>query len=182
MSKDAAALAPRFTSSSNAAATANPRARALAERIEKGAAGLAAFAETLTEAEWRIPVTTTDRRSVGVIVHHVASVYPIEVDVATAIAQGKDVPGVRWEDIAAMNAGHANENGGVTKTAALDLLKANSRKAAQGIRALSDEELDRCAPIPLYEGALLTAQFFIEDHALRHSWHHLGRIRRAVGR
>jgi hypothetical protein len=182
MPQDAAATLPRSSSSPNAAAVKNPRARALADRIEKGAAGLAAFAETLTEAEWKVPVTATDRRPVGVIVHHVAMVYPIEVDIATAIAKGGDVPGVRWEDIAALNAGHANENAGVTKTAALDLLKANSRKAAEGIRALSDEELDRSAPIPLYENALLTAQFFIEDHALRHSWHHLGRIRRAVGR
>ena len=26
------------------------------------------------------------------------------------------------------------------------------------------------------------AQFVIEDHALRHSWHHLARIRAALGR
>jgi len=25
-------------------------------------------------------------------------------------------------------------------------------------------------------------QFVIEDHALRHSWHHLARIRKALGR
>jgi hypothetical protein len=28
----------------------------------------------------------------------------------------------------------------------------------------------------------VTAQFVIEDHAVRHSWHHLARIRSAVGR
>lgn len=28
----------------------------------------------------------------------------------------------------------------------------------------------------------VTAQFVIEDHALRHSWHHLARIREALGR
>ena len=33
------------------------RAAALADRIEQGAAGLAAFAETLTETEWMIPVS-----------------------------------------------------------------------------------------------------------------------------
>ncbi len=52
------------------------RAELLADRIEEGAAGLAAFAEGLSEAEWRTPVSGTDRRPVGVIVHHVASVYP----------------------------------------------------------------------------------------------------------
>jgi hypothetical protein len=27
----------------------------------------------------------------------------------------------------------------------------------------------------------MTVQFVIEDHALRHSWHHLARLRRTVG-
>src|SRR5262249_48836425 len=53
------------------------RAEALADRIEQGAASLAAFAEGLSEAEWIMPVSPTDGRSIGVIVHHVASVYPI---------------------------------------------------------------------------------------------------------
>src|SRR5450759_716003 len=51
------------------------RAESLADRIEEGAAGLAAFAEGLSEAQWRTPMSGTgkDRRSVGVIVHHDAS-------------------------------------------------------------------------------------------------------------
>jgi len=28
----------------------------------------------------------------------------------------------------------------------------------------------------------LTCQFFLEDHAVRHSYHHLARIRKALGR
>ena len=65
------------------------RASSLADRIEEGAAVLAAFAEELSEEEWRAPVSATDRRSVGLIVHHVASMYPIEIDVARAIASGQ---------------------------------------------------------------------------------------------
>jgi len=48
------------------------RSEALAARIEEGAASLAAFAEGLSEAEWRTPVGNTpgkDRRPVGVVVH-----------------------------------------------------------------------------------------------------------------
>ena len=51
------------------------RGQALADRIEEGASGLAAFAEGLSEAEWRTPVSATDGRTVGVIVHHVASMF-----------------------------------------------------------------------------------------------------------
>jgi DinB superfamily len=160
------------------------RAESLADRIEEGAAGLAAFAEGLSEAEWRTPVSSsgTDRRSVGVIVHHVASVYPIEIDLARTIAGGKAVTDVTWEAVAAMNAKHARDHAGVTKAAALELLRRNSHQAAAAVRAFTDDELDRAAPFSLSFAAPVTAQFVLEDHALRHSWHHLARIRTAVGR
>ena len=158
------------------------RAESLADRIEEGAAGLAAFAEGLSEAEWRTPVSGTDARSIGVIVHHVASIYPVEIDVARAIASGKAVTDVTWEAVAELNAKHARENAGATKAAALELLRRNSRETAAAVRTFTDDELDRAAPFSLSFGAPMTAQFVIEDHALRHSWHHLARIRRALGR
>ena len=46
----------------------------------------------------------------------------------------------------------------------------------QGI-PLGDEELDRAAPVSLNSDAPLTCQFMLEDHAVRHSYHHLDRIR-----
>jgi hypothetical protein len=165
-------------------ASMSRRAKLLADRIEEGAAGLAAFAEGLSEAEWRVPVLEGGKegRSVGVIVHHVASVYPIEVDLARAIASGKAVTDVTWEVVADLNAKHAIDQAGVTKATALELLCRNSREAAAVVRAFTDDELDRAAPFSLSFGAPVTAQFVIEDHALRHSWHHLARIRKALGR
>ena len=158
------------------------RAGALADRIEEGAAQLAAFAEGLSEAEWAMPVSSTDRRPVGVIVHHVASVYPIEVDVARAIAGGNAVTEVTWEAVADMNAKHAIDQAATSKTDTLELLARNSREAAAAVRTFTDAELDQAAPFSLSFAAPVTAQFVIEDHALRHSWHHLARIRKAVGR
>ena len=160
------------------------RAKALADRIEEGAAGLAAFVEGLSETEWRAPLSEngTDHRSIGVIVHHVASVYPIEIDLARAIAGGKAVTEVTWELVAELNANHAREQSGVTKSGALELLRRNSREAAAAVRTFTDEELDQAAPFSLSFGAPVTAQFVIEDHAVRHSWHHLARIRKGLGR
>jgi hypothetical protein len=160
------------------------RAESLAARIEAGAAGLAAFAQGLSDAEWRTPVPGSGRdgRPVGVIVHHVATVYPIEIDLARTIASGKAVAGVTWEVVAEMNAKHAREQAGVTREAAIELLRRNSREAAATVRALTDDELDQAAPFSLSFDAPVTAQFVIEDHALRHSWHHLARIRDALGR
>jgi hypothetical protein len=158
------------------------RAESLAARIEEGAAGLANFAEGLSEADWQTPVSATDRRSVGVIVHHVASIYPIEIDLSRAVASGKPVSDVTWEVVAQLNAKHAQDKAEVSKAAALQLLRQNSREAAAAVRAFTDQELDNAAPFSLSFGAPMTAQFVIEDHALRHSWHHLAAIRKALRR
>ena len=175
-------MSSRTTATHKIKGSAGRRAELLADRIEEGAAGLAAFAEGLSEVDWSMPVSGSDRRSLGVIVHHVASVYPIEIDLARAIASGKAVTDVTWEVVAELNGKHAQENVEVTKAAALELLRRNSREAAAAVRAFTDEELDRAAPFSLSFGAPVTAQFVIEDHALRHSWHHLARIRTALGR
>ncbi len=163
-------------------AITNRRAEFLADRIEQGAAGLAAFAEGISEAEWHVPVSGTDTRSVGVIVHHVATMYPIEIDVARAVASGNAVTDVTWEVVAGINAKHAQEQASATKAATLELLRKNSREAAAAVRGFTDAELDQAAPFSLSFGAPVTAQFVIEDHALRHSWHHLAKIRAALKR
>jgi hypothetical protein len=158
----------------------NTRAEALASRIEKGADELATFAEGLSDSEWRIPVR--DGRPVGVCVHHVASVYPIEIQLVQTIASGKAVTDVTWDAVADMNAKHAADFANVSKAEAVDALRRGSREAAKAVRSLTDEQLDTAAPFSLSFGAPVTAQFVIEDHPLRHSWHHLARIRSALGK
>ncbi len=155
------------------------RANALAERLEQGARALASFARTLTDAEWnsRVP---GDGRKIGVVVHHVASMYPIEIELAQTLAAGQPVVGVTWDVVHGINATHAREHDGVTLEEALELLRRNSAAAAAAIRALDDEALDRAATVSLNADAPLTCQFFLEDHAVRHSYHHLAKIRGAV--
>lgn len=161
-------------------ATAGRRANALAERLEQGAAALAALAASLSDIQWqtRLP---KDGRKVGVLVHHVASMYPIEIQLAEALAGGQPIAGVSWDDVHGINAKHAIEFDTVTKEAALALLERNSTAAAAAIRALTDDQLDAAAPVSLNSDAPLTCQFFLEDHAIRHSYHHLARIRVALG-
>ena len=157
----------------------NPRSEALAARLEPGAAALAAFAAPLPETAWqtRLP---HDGRTVGVVVHHVASMYPIEIGLAQLLAAGRPITDVTWEAVHVINRDHASGNDAVTKDAALVLLAKNGAGAAEAIRALSDAELDRAAPVSLNSDAPLSCQFFLEDHAVRHSYHHLARIRAAL--
>lgn len=160
--------------------TGTKRANALAERLEQGASALAALTTSLTDAQWQTRVPK-DGRKIGVIVHHVASMYPIEIELAQALAGGNPIAGVSWNDVHGINAKHATEFDGVTKEAAVALLNANSTAAAAAIRALSDDELDRAGAISLNDDAPLSCQFFLEDHAIRHSFHHAAGIRATLG-
>ena len=158
---------------------ASARAEALARRLEQGIDALIAFAGTLTEKQWQTAVPK-DGRKIGVVVHHVASVFPIEIQLAQALAKGQPIAGVSWDDVHAMNAKHAQDNANVTRQEAIDLLRQNSVAAAAAIRALSDEELANAATNSLYADAPLTCQHMLEDHAVRHCYHHLAKIQAAV--
>ena len=58
----------------------------------------------------------------------------------------------------------------------MNLLRRRSADSGQ----LTDEQLDLAAPVSLNADAPLTTQFFIEDHALRHSYYHTMRIKEAL--
>jgi len=157
------------------------RSEALATRLENGATDLAAFAATLSEAEWQMRVPK-DGRKVGVVVHHVAAMYPVEIQLASLLAAGRPITGVTWDVVATINRDHATENDNVSKEVALAVLKTNSAMAAAAIRVFTDEELDRAAPVSLNSDAPLSCQYFLEDHAVRHSYHHLAGIKASLAR
>lgn len=161
--------------------SSNTRANALADRLITGAMKLAKFTSGLSDSEWDKSVLG-DGRTIGVVVHHVASLYPVEVELAQNLGKGNPITGVTKDAIDTMNAEHALENKLSDRQKTLDLLRSNSENAANAIRKFSDEELDNSAPVSLYYDAPLTAQFFIEDHALRHSFHHLYKIKKTINK
>jgi hypothetical protein len=161
--------------------TVSRRAEALASVLERGAAALAAFAEGLSDTEWQTAVPH-DGRKIGVVVHHVATMYPLEIGLAQKLAAGGVVDDVAWDNVHAINAQHARDHDAVTRAEALTLLRRNSVAAAAAIRAIADAELDRVAPNSLYGNAPLSCQFMLEDHAVRHSFHHLAKIRATLKR
>src|SRR5262249_32941781 len=111
---------PDAKPASSTAVAVSRRAEALAVRLEQGARALADLASTLTEAQWqtRIP---KDGRKVGVVVHHVGFMYPIEITVAQTVAAGTPVVGLTMDNVHEINAGHAKERDSVTKDEALEL-------------------------------------------------------------
>jgi hypothetical protein len=155
------------------------RSAALAERLEQGAQSLIAFAGGLTEAEWQTRVPH-DGRKIGVMVHHVGNMYPLEMQVARLLAAGNPVEGVTVELVAEINARHAEEFDGVTREAAIEFVRKNSAAAAAEIRELTDAELDQAATLSYNADAPLTCQFWLEDHPVRHAYHHLARMKAAL--
>ena len=157
----------------------NNRANALAERLLLGARTLASLAEGLSDSEWNKPVLG-DGRTIGVVVHHVANVYPLEIELAQVLASGNPITEATTDVINQMNAEHAKKFANVSKRETVALLRQNSKIAADAVRNFTDSELDNSATVSLNANAPLTAQFFIEDHALRHSFHHLEKIRKTI--
>ena len=107
------------------------RSDALATRLESGAQALATLAESLTPEQWqtRLP---KDGRKIGVVVHHVANMYPLEIQLAQTLAEGKPISGVTWDAVHELNAGHATEQANVTREAALAHLRDDEHRRGGG--------------------------------------------------
>jgi hypothetical protein len=157
------------------------RSEVLATRLENGVRELVQLASTLNDEQWKTKISSHDSRTVGVCVHHVGTMYPIEIDLAQKLAAGQAVEGVTWDAVHELNANHARENANCTKEEAIDLVQRNSAAAAAAVRALTDEQLDTAAGLSLNSDGPRTCQFMLEDHAVGHAWHHLLKIRKALG-
>ena len=157
------------------------RSEVLATRLENGVRELVQLASTLNDEQWKTKISSHDSRTVGVVVHHVGTMYPIEIDLAQKLAAGQAVEGVTWDAVHELNANHAREHASCTKEEAINLVQRNSAAAAAAVRALSDEQLDTAAGLSLNSDGPRTCQFMLEDHAVGHAWHHLLKIRKALG-
>jgi hypothetical protein len=155
------------------------RAEALATRVEQGTQALAAFAEGLSDDQWQ--TVCDDGRTVGVLVHHVASQLPGEIDVMKQMATGKAFTGVTWAMVDEGNATHTKTYANASQQEAADLVRRNGALAAEAIQALHDEQLDLATPNSLHGDAPVTTQFWIENHPLAHAYRHLASIRAALG-
>jgi uncharacterized protein (TIGR03083 family) len=156
------------------------RAETLAKQFETQAAEMTAAIEKLTDADWK-RVTTAEKWSVGVTVHHVAGALEPIVGLVKTVAAGQSVPNFTMAMVDEMNAKHAREFANGTKEETLALHRKGVAAAAAAVRALSDAELDRSGTV-MTGMAAMTAQQVIEGILINHIKEHLGSIRATVGR
>lgn len=155
------------------------RAESLAQRVEQGAKHLIASVQDLNDEQWHT-LCPGEKRTVGVLVHHVGVAYLLEAGAVTALATEGAIPGVDNEAVAVINAEHAAANANVDKATAIGVVRQNYMTAAEAVRALTDEQLDRVAPNGLHWQAPVTVQFFVEHHPVAHPHIHLESIRAAL--
>ena len=157
------------------------RAEALAAELDQVNTALEREIEGCSEEDWR-RTCSGEGWSVGVAAHHLAVAHESILGLVQAVANGQPVPPITVEMLDASNAEHAVEFATVTRAEVLDVQRRGARAAADAVRGLGDEQLDRTAPMALAGGAPMSAQQLIEVGLIGHPAEHLASIRAAVGR
>jgi hypothetical protein len=155
------------------------RAETLAKQFEAKAAEMTAAIEKLTDADWK-KVTSAEKWSVGVTAHHVAGAHEEIAGIVKTGASGQSVPNFTMAMLDEMNAKHAREHAGCTKSETLALHRKGVAAAGALVRGLSDTELDRSGVV-LTGMPGMSAQQVIEGILINHIAEHLGSIRATVG-
>jgi hypothetical protein len=155
------------------------RAESLAKTFEAKVDEATAVLERLSEADWKT-ITSAEKWSVGVTAHHIAVSHELIAGIIQTIADGKSGPNLDMDAIHAMNATHARDHAGCTKSETLALHERNAAAAAATVRGLGDAQLDRSglviAGAPPMSAAQLAGGLLVG-----HVDEHLRSIRATVG-
>jgi hypothetical protein len=154
------------------------RSQALAEQFEQANRQMTATIERCSDAQWKTK-TPGETWPVGVVAHHVAQALEAVAGIVRQVATGQPLPPMTMDDLHKMNAEHAKQYATVTKDETVALLRKNGAAAAGTVRGLSDEQLDRSAPV--LGGPLMTAQQLVERGLIGHVKEHHGSIQAVVG-
>ncbi|MBI5289966.1 MAG: DinB family protein [Chloroflexi bacterium] len=141
------------------------RSTALADEFQRAVAEFTDAVESCSDAKWRA-ICNAEGWSVGQTAQHVSGQFPLEMEYITAIAEGKPLPAYSWDDINGKNDGRAGRNASVTQADVLEELRTGAASTGAYVRALSDEQLDRTAPLALADGAMVSTQQLIEGGLL----------------
>jgi hypothetical protein len=154
------------------------RSQTLAEQFEQANRQMTATIERCSDAQWKTK-TPGETWPVGVVAHHVAQALEAVAGIVRLVATGQPLPPMTMDDLHKMNAEHAKQYANVTKDETVALLRKNGAAAAGTVRGLSDEQLDRSAPV--LGGPLMTAQQLVERGLIGHVKEHHGSIQAVVG-
>ena len=153
------------------------QSEALAQQVQTACDEFAAAIEGLSEQQWRA-TCAPEGWTVGVTAHHIGASYEPVAGLVMAVATGQQLPGITPEMIDQGNAQHAQQFANAGKQETVDLVRSGGAKAAGMVRGLSDEQLQRSAP--LFPGTQFTAAQIAETILIGHPRQHLESIRGAL--
>jgi hypothetical protein len=162
------------------------RAEELAGRVERAYGAFADYLEGLRPEQWRaravnspeIAMGEDEDRPVGVVAHHVATAIPPIAEIVRRLAGGEELPPLTFVDVDAHNVGHAAANPDPDQAATIGLIRQAGAGAADVVRGLSDEHLEREGDT--YAGRM-SADRFVRRVVVGHVLWHEGSIRATFG-
>ena len=151
-----------------------------AKQFEAKAEEATAVLEELTDADWK-KTTAAEKWTVAATAHHLASSYEPITHIIRAIGAGHALPHFTRQMLDEMNAQHAKEFAGCTKSETIALHKKGAAAAAAAVRGLSDAELAKTGTV--FTGMPpMSAEEMVKGALLGHIDEHFGSIRKTVGR
>jgi hypothetical protein len=147
------------------------RAAALATAFENANDDLIAAVEGCSPDTWG-RICTNEGWAVAVAAHHVAVSHPSVLGLVQLVANGHEVPAITMDMLDARNAQQAQEFANVSREEAQEALRANGKEAADAVRSLSDEQLNRTAPMAFAGGQPWRAADLIERILIGHPVEH----------
>jgi hypothetical protein len=156
--------------------TTSTRAQALAEQFEQVNAAAIAAVEAADDATWRRTCRDEDW-PVGFAAWHIGDGHATIMGLVGAVASSQPLPPVTAAMLDARNAENLARHGGCSRQEALRMLRQHGTAAADAIRRLSDEQLERTATLDLFGGATMSVQQLIEQVVIGHAQHHLASMR-----
>lgn len=157
------------------------RAEAFAAAFEQANDAVIAAVEGCSEEQVRT-ICEGEGWSVAVAAHHLATGHEALAGFVQMLASGQQLPPITMEMIHAGNAQHAEEFASVGRDACLAALRTNGAAAAAVVRGLSDEQLDRSAPMTFAGGASWSAADLIERVLIGHALEHGASIKATLAR
>jgi hypothetical protein len=155
------------------------RAADLAAKLESANAAVIEAVEGCSEEEWK-RVTDSEGWSVGVTARHIAISHLPIMGLVELVANGGELPPITMETFHTGNAQHAQEHASCTRDEVLEILRRDGPAAAEKLRGLSDEQLDRSAAMSFAGGAEMSAAQIVEGILIGHPHQHMESIKAAT--
>ena len=153
------------------------RSEALADRFDAAIDEFAGAIASCSDTQWA-STGGPEGWTVAATAQHVAGQFPLEREFIEEAANGGGGLAYTWDDINGKNDARAAANMNCSRNDVLALLRDGAASMSAYIRGLSDEQLDRTAPLRLADGAQLSTQQLIEGGVLiEHVTGHLASIR-----